>query len=593
MHSARCLWRRLFLSALAFGAETAFSLDPTGSFVEASAGIYQRSRTVQLPKGAAVDRVDSLEIVPIDDIAAFVGLTIASPDADRHGSDMAAIAILAQNELIYDNNAERQEDRCILRLSRQAGQVVLAVDAAKYPGCKAGIRGTLDGGTFSRTRAKPRKLAQLQNLEAFAKAWSRYALDMGLGFDKALATFKGSPLRDTHRVEGPVTVDFFALPNTHWSDFSMAPAPGGRVALFGGRLRSGGLDLPPPAVFDANAGAWAYAPPMPEPIADVIVAPLANGQIAVVPRREFSEHASKTLQIFDADTGKSWDAAKIPDSLESLPLAGSLANGNLLLAPAGPIDFKDPPKAHTFDPRAGRWVGAFSTEDQGEFEIQPRRLIVSNWGLVKLGGYRRHIPFLDRINPLCSLPWATCGYKRGVPAPVTEVEVFSDEPLRRTFFRLEDPLPADFAATVAGDKIYAVGGTSPPYVFRQDGKHCATDVFEIDLAHKTQRRLHPLLQPLCRSEIVRLGRHCLLAIHGSYAVEAQAQLYDLTTDSWQALSIPEVASVFRWTDQSYYRVVPPVHAVTLDDGTVFSTVEDGRPSAARPYVALLRARSCD
>ena len=117
---------------------------------------------------------DVLEVVPIDDHAAYVRMDLEFPNG--HSGMIFGVATYRMNSLLYDNGKSGNE-RCVIEYVWSADAINTRADYKTTPGCNYyhGTRGTLDGVSFSMTkRQEIRYMQRLKDSKEFKEAMDEY-----------------------------------------------------------------------------------------------------------------------------------------------------------------------------------------------------------------------------------------------------------------------------------------------------------------------------------------------------------------------------------------------------------------------------------
>jgi hypothetical protein len=138
------------------------------------AGVYKAQFKNGDVNGDKYPSEDVLEIVPIDDHAAYVRMDLEF--FNGHSGRIYGIATYGKNSLIYDNGG-KGDDRCVVEYVWSSEKVITRADYDKTPGCREyhGARGSLDGAEFLLKKKQTiRYMDRLKNSREFKEAMSNY-----------------------------------------------------------------------------------------------------------------------------------------------------------------------------------------------------------------------------------------------------------------------------------------------------------------------------------------------------------------------------------------------------------------------------------
>lgn len=141
------------------------------SFLEDIAGVYKVRFQNAFVTGEKYTSENILEIVPVNDHAAYFRMKLAFYNG--HEGDIFGVAKQDRSKLVYFS----KENNCLLELNFSQHKMSTHADYNQYPGCSYyhGARGTLDNLEFPRTNKRPiRYMARLKNSAEFKSAIEEY-----------------------------------------------------------------------------------------------------------------------------------------------------------------------------------------------------------------------------------------------------------------------------------------------------------------------------------------------------------------------------------------------------------------------------------
>lgn len=162
------------LSGTAVGRQTSKPTSESAAFLMQVAGMYKTQFNNGDINGDKYPSEDILEIVPIDDHAAYVRMDLEF--FNGHSGRIYGIATYGKRSLIYDNG-EKGDDRCVVEYVWSSEKVMTRADYEKTPGCRGyhGARGSLDGAEFPvKKKQAIRYMDRLKNSREFKEAMSKY-----------------------------------------------------------------------------------------------------------------------------------------------------------------------------------------------------------------------------------------------------------------------------------------------------------------------------------------------------------------------------------------------------------------------------------
>jgi hypothetical protein len=143
-------------------------------FLARVAGVYKAQFQNGNIDGDKYQSEDILEVVPVDDQAAYVRMDLEF--FNGHSGRIYGIAIYGKNSVIYDPG-EAGDERCIVEYIWSAEKVVTKADYEKTPGCIKyhGARGSLDSAEFLvKKKQRIRYMQRLKDSREFKDAMERY-----------------------------------------------------------------------------------------------------------------------------------------------------------------------------------------------------------------------------------------------------------------------------------------------------------------------------------------------------------------------------------------------------------------------------------
>ena len=144
------------------------------AFLTQVAGVYKMKFQNGNIDGDKYRSEDILEVVPVDDHAAYVRMDLEF--FNGHSGKIYGIATYGTKSLIYDNN-EKGDDRCVVEYVWSFDKVMTRVDYEKTPGCRAyhGARGSLDRVEFLVNKKQTiRYMQTLKDSSQFKEAMEKY-----------------------------------------------------------------------------------------------------------------------------------------------------------------------------------------------------------------------------------------------------------------------------------------------------------------------------------------------------------------------------------------------------------------------------------
>jgi len=164
----------VLVSAVPFVAQTAAPGSESAAFLSSVGGVYKAQFQNGNIDGDKYLSEDILEVVPIDDHAAYVRMTLEF--FNGHSGGIYGIAIYGKDSLMYDNGKDGDQ-RCSVEYIWSSEKVVTKADYDKTPGCSFyhGARGSLDSAEFLVKRKQTiRYMQRLKDSREFKEAMNAY-----------------------------------------------------------------------------------------------------------------------------------------------------------------------------------------------------------------------------------------------------------------------------------------------------------------------------------------------------------------------------------------------------------------------------------
>jgi hypothetical protein len=145
-------------------------------FLTKIAGVYRNrfKNGFVRPEDGTYQSEDVLEVVPLDENAAYVRMTLEF--FNGHSGGIYGVATVQGSTLVYDD-LRSGSDHCVVQYVWEAEQVVTKADYELTPGCSSyhGARGSLDGAKFKRSsRGEIRYMTRLKASKEFREATEKY-----------------------------------------------------------------------------------------------------------------------------------------------------------------------------------------------------------------------------------------------------------------------------------------------------------------------------------------------------------------------------------------------------------------------------------
>jgi hypothetical protein len=156
------------------GGQTSKARSESAAFLARAAGVYKSQFQNGDINGDRYQSEDILEVVPVDDHAAYVRMELEFYNG--HSGSIYGVATYGKNSLVYDNG-KQGEDRCVVEYVWAADMVITKADYEKTPGCTTyhGARGSLDGAMFQvKKKQTIRYMDRLKGSAQFKAAMEEY-----------------------------------------------------------------------------------------------------------------------------------------------------------------------------------------------------------------------------------------------------------------------------------------------------------------------------------------------------------------------------------------------------------------------------------
>jgi hypothetical protein len=160
--------------SLSSGQQTPNPRSDSAAFLAKVAGVYKVQFQNGDVNGDKYQSEDILEVVPVDDHAAYVRMALEF--FNGHSGRIYGIAIYEKNSLIYDNG-QKGEGRCVVEYVWSSDKVITKADYDKTPGCRSyhGARGSLDRAEFPVKRKRTiHYMPRLKDSGEFKAAMDEY-----------------------------------------------------------------------------------------------------------------------------------------------------------------------------------------------------------------------------------------------------------------------------------------------------------------------------------------------------------------------------------------------------------------------------------
>lgn len=132
-------------------------------FLEKVSGVYKKTFNNGLADGSKYESENILEIVPVDDKAAYVRLELKF--FNGHEGGIYGVATYGKESLVLETSPA-PESRCLVELVWSENKILTKASYEKTPGCSSyhGARGSLDGAEF--LTSKKRKIKYMKQLKS-------------------------------------------------------------------------------------------------------------------------------------------------------------------------------------------------------------------------------------------------------------------------------------------------------------------------------------------------------------------------------------------------------------------------------------------
>ena len=161
-------------ASLSSGQQTPNRRSESAAFLTEVAGVYKDQFQNGDVNGDKYQSEDILEVVPVDDHAAYVRMDLEF--FNGHSGKIYGIATYGKNSLVYDNG-RKGEDRCVVEYVWSSDKVITKADYDKTPGCRSyeGARGSLDRVEFLvKGKRTIRYMQRLKDSPQFKGAMDEY-----------------------------------------------------------------------------------------------------------------------------------------------------------------------------------------------------------------------------------------------------------------------------------------------------------------------------------------------------------------------------------------------------------------------------------
>ena len=164
----------VFVLAISMVGQTSRSTSESGVFLARVAGVYKMQFQNGFVGGEKYQSEDILEVLPVDEHAAYVRMDIEF--FNGHSGSIYGIATYGKNSLIYDNGKPGDE-ACVVEYIWSAEKIVTKADYEKTPGCTYyhGARGSLDRVEFLvKKKQTIHYMQRLRDSQQFKDAMDEY-----------------------------------------------------------------------------------------------------------------------------------------------------------------------------------------------------------------------------------------------------------------------------------------------------------------------------------------------------------------------------------------------------------------------------------
>jgi hypothetical protein len=157
-----CLAAAFAATSLVIVAQAPKASSESAAFLARVAGVYKEQFQNAFVSGEKYQSEDVLEVVPVDEHAAYVRMDLEF--ANGHSGRIYGVATYGRNSLTYDNGKSGDE-HCVVEYVWSTDMVLTKANYEKTPGCSFyhGARGSLDGAKFS--VKKRRAIGYMQRLK--------------------------------------------------------------------------------------------------------------------------------------------------------------------------------------------------------------------------------------------------------------------------------------------------------------------------------------------------------------------------------------------------------------------------------------------
>jgi len=164
----------MLVAGASLGAQSTASKSEARAFLAKVAGVYKVQFQNGDINGDKYQSEDILEVVPVDDNAAYVRMDLEF--FNGHSGRIYGVAKYDHHSLIYDNG-RLGDERCVVEYIWSSDKIVTKADYEKTPGCTTyhGARGTLDGAKFPlKKKQEIRYMQRLRDSREFKEAMDQY-----------------------------------------------------------------------------------------------------------------------------------------------------------------------------------------------------------------------------------------------------------------------------------------------------------------------------------------------------------------------------------------------------------------------------------
>jgi hypothetical protein len=163
----------LFPICEVMGDEAKKTLSEAEMFLGRVAGVYKKKFGNSLVDGSKYESEDILEVVPIEQKAAYVRMKLNF--FNGHTGGIYGVAQYGKDSLILDVGTT-PNSRCVVELVWSQDEVISNADYDKTPGCSMfhGARGSMNGSFATSKRRNIKYLKRLKNSRQYKEALSNW-----------------------------------------------------------------------------------------------------------------------------------------------------------------------------------------------------------------------------------------------------------------------------------------------------------------------------------------------------------------------------------------------------------------------------------